>query len=150
MLIDISELLDDPLFVEPIEVGISTRGFDAFGDPTETVVWQTIEANVQTVGDDALQRLEPAERYKPTRQFFTNRIEVRVGDYFKEYGKTYRCITDQDFKKYGYSDSIGMLYNGVEDKNEGGFEPPFGKYFGFADDEFSRNYGFNVGEFTDK
>lgn len=126
MLIDISELLDDPLFVEPTEVGISTRGFDGLGNPTETVAWQTVEANTQTVGDDALQRLDPAERYKPTRQFFTNRIEVREGDYFKEYGKVYRCITDQDFKKYGYSDCIGMLYNGVEDKNEGGFEPPFG------------------------
>lgn len=125
-LLNIAELLDDPLFVEPIEVGISTRGLDDLGNPTETVAWQTVLANVQPLSDDQLQRLPEGERYKPSRQFFTNKLEVREGDYFKEYGKTYRCITDQDFKKHGYSDCIGMLYNGVEDKDEGGFEPPFG------------------------
>lgn len=125
MLINISEILNDPLFVEPIKVGITTRGFDARGLPTETIAWQTVDANVQPLSDDQLQRLPEAERYKASRQFFTNKLEVREGDYFKEYGKTYRCITDQDFKKHGYSDCIGIMYNGVEDNKEDGFKPPF-------------------------
>ena len=125
MLLNISEILNDPLFVEPTEIGITTRGFDSFSNPTESVTWHTVAANVQPVGDDALQQLPEAERYKAKRQLFTNKIEVREGDYFKEYGKTYRCMTDQDFKKHGFSDCIGVLYNGVEDNNEDGFQPPF-------------------------
>lgn len=125
MLINISEILDDPLFVEPVEIGIVTRGFDSFGNPTESIEWKTLNANIQPVSDDQLQRLPEGEKYKPMRQLFTNKIEVREGDYFKEFGKTYRCITDQDFKKHGYSDSIGVLYNGVEDNDEDGFQPPF-------------------------
>lgn len=123
-LINISELLDDPLFVEPTEVGITTRTL-VNGKPVESVVWQTVDANTQTVSDDQLQRLPEGEKYKPMRQFFTNRIEVREGDYFKEFGKTYRCVADQDFKKYGYSDCIGILYNGTEDIKEDGFKPPY-------------------------
>lgn len=124
-MINISELLDDEDFIEPIEIGKTTRGFDSKGKPTESVAWETVMCNVQPVADDVLQRLDPAERYKPNRQLFTNRIELRVGDYFKERDQVYRCITDQDFKKYGYSDCIGILYNGVEVIDEGGFKPPF-------------------------
>lgn len=126
MLINISELLDDPLFVQDIEVGITTRTIDAFGDPKESVAWSTVLANVQTTADDQLQRLPEAERYRPNRQLFTNRIELRVGDYFKYRGQTYRCGADQDFEDYGYADVIGVLYTGVESDNGGGFTPPFG------------------------
>lgn len=124
MLINISELLDDPLFVQDIEVGKTVRTIDSLGNPQETVTWSTYLCNIQTVSDDALQRLAEAERYKPNRQFFTNQLEVRIGDYFKYRGQTYRCVTDQDFEDYGYSDCIGMLYNGVEDQNNDGFKPP--------------------------
>ena len=152
MLINISEILDDPLFVEPVEIGIVTRGFDSFGNPTESIEWKTLNANIQPVSDDQLQRLPEGEKYKPMRQLFTNKIEVREGDYFKEFGKTYRCITDQDFQKHGYSDCIGVLYNGVEDRNEDGFEPPFSdakKPFGFYGPEFGGNYGFGEGVIDD-
>lgn len=153
-LINISEILDDPLFVEPIEVGITTRIIsEDTGLPYESVAWQTVKANVQTVSDDQLQRLPDAERYKPSRQFFSNQVELREGDYFKEFGKVYRCIADQDFKKHGYSDCIGILYNGAEVIKNGdediGFNPPKVRYFGMADREFLDNHGFNVGEFTD-
>ena len=125
MLINISEILDDPLFIQNIDVGVSNRGFDGFGNPTESVLWGTVKANVQTVSDDQLQRLPEAERYKSSRQLFTNEIELRVGDYFKYRGETFRCGADQDFQDYGYSDVIGTLYNGVEDNKEDGFQPPF-------------------------
>lgn len=125
MLIDISELLDDPLFVEPHEVGITTRTI-MNGKPFESVEWVTIKANTQAVGDEALQRLEPAERFKPNYQFFTNVRSVKVGDYLKINDQTYRAVTDQDFDKYGYADNIFILYNGVEDINNDGFEPPYG------------------------
>ena len=74
MLLNISEILNDPLFVEPIEIGITTKGFDAFGNPTESIAWQTVAASVQPVSDDALQQLPEAERYKPKRQLFTNKM----------------------------------------------------------------------------
>lgn len=153
MLLNISEILDDDLFVEPTEIGITTHGFDGDGNPTESVAWQTVSANVQPVGDDQLQRLDPAERYKQNRQLFTNQIEIRIGDYFKEFSELYRCISDQDFKKHGYSDVIGIRYNGVEATEDDGFTPPFAgaiKPFGFAGIEFGGNYGFGEGEFIDK
>ena len=123
MLINISELLDDELFVEPTEVGITTSDI-VDGDPVETVVWHIIDANTQAVGDESLQRLDPAERFKPTLQFFTNRMAVNVGDYLMINGVRWRAITDQDFDKYGYSDNIFILYDGVEDIDNDGFELP--------------------------
>ena len=51
---------------------------------------------------------------------------VKVGDYLRMGGKTYRAVTDQDFDKYGYADNIFILYDGVEDVNNGGFELPYG------------------------
>lgn len=124
-MINISELLDDDLFIQPIEVGFTTRTIDSNGDPQESVAWETLDCNVQTVGDDQLQRLPEAERYKSSRQMFTNRKEVRIGDYFKYRGQTYRCVADQDFDDYGYSDVIGILYNGTEDISNDGFELPY-------------------------
>lgn len=125
MLLNISELLDDELFVEPHEVGITTRTI-VDGNPVESVVWETIIANTQPLGDEQLQRLPEAERFKPNLQFFTNVRSVKVGDYLRLGGKTYRAVTDQDFDEYGYADNIFILYDGVESINSGGFTPPFG------------------------
>ena len=149
MLINISELLDDPLFTEPHEVGITTRT-TVNGKPVESVEWVTINANTQPLGDEALQRLPEAERFKAQYQFFTNVRSVKVGDYLRMNGKKYRAVTDQDFDKYGYADNIFILYDGVEDVNNGGFELPYNdqKYFGFNDGG-DDNYGFGVGSFID-
>ena len=125
MLINISELLDDPLFTEPHEVGITTRT-SVNGKPVESVEWVTINANTQPLGDEALQRLEPAERFKAQYQFFTNVRSVKVGDYLRMNGKKYCAVTDEDFDKYGYADNILILYDGVEDAYNGGFELPYG------------------------
>ena len=125
MLINISELLDDPLFTEAHEVGITTRTI-VNGKPVESVEWVTINANTQPLGDEALQRLPEAERFKPQYQFFTNVRSVKVGDYLRMNGKKYRAVTDQDFDKYGYADKIFILYDGVEDMGNGGFELPYG------------------------
>ena len=102
MLINISELLDDPLFTEPHDVGITTRT-SVNGKPVESVEWVTINANTQPLGDEALQRLPEAERFKAQYQFFTNVRSVKVGDYLRMNGKKYRAVTDQDFDKYGYA-----------------------------------------------
>lgn len=125
MLLNISELLDDELFVEPHEVGIATR-IIVDGNPVESIAWETVKANVQPLGDEQLQRLEPAERFKPNKQFFTNERSVKVGDYLRIKGQVYRAVTDQDFDEYGYADNIFILYDGVESINSGGFTPPFG------------------------
>ena len=125
MLLNIAELLDDPLFVVPHEVGFTTRTI-VNGKPVESVAWETFNCNTQPLGDEALQRLPEAERFKPSYQFFTNVKSVKVGDYLRMGGKTYRAVTDQDFDKYGYADNIFILYDGVEDMNNGGFELPYG------------------------
>lgn len=125
MLLNISELLDDPLFVQDIEVGITTRTI-VNGKPVESVAWEVLSANIQPLDDAQLQRLPEAERFKPSKQFFTNVKSIKVGDYLKHKGQTYRAVTDQDFDEYGYADNIFILYDGVEDINNGGFTPPYG------------------------
>lgn len=125
MLINISELLNDPLFVEDVEVGITTQSI-VNGNPVESIQWVVLLANIQPLGDEALQRLPEAERFKAQYQFFTNVRSVKTGDYLRMGGKTFRAITDQDFDKYGYADNIFILYDGVEDMNNGGFQLPYG------------------------
>lgn len=125
MLINISELLNDPLFVEDVEVGITTQSI-VNGNPVESIQWVVLLANIQPLGNEALQRLPEAERFKAQYQFFTNVRSVKVGDYLKHKGQTYRAVTDQDFDEYGYADNIFILYDGVEDINNGGFTPPYG------------------------
>ena len=93
---------------------------------SSSVAWETFDCNTQPLGDEALQRLPEAERFKPSYQFFTNVKSVKVGDYLRMGGKKYRAVTDQDFDKYGYADNIFILYDGVEDMNNGGFELPYG------------------------
>lgn len=124
-MINISELLNDPFFTEPHKVGKTTRTL-VNGKPVESVTWHTINANTQAVGDEALQQLAEAERFKPKLQFFTNAMEVNIGDYLQIGDKKYRALTEADFNKYGYSDNIFTLYSGVEDIGNGGFTPPWG------------------------
>ena len=124
-MINISELLDDPFFTEPHRVGKTTRN-NVNGKPVESVEWHTIIANSQPVGDEALQQLAEGERFKPKVQFFTNAMEVNVGDYLEIGDKKYRAMTEGDFNKYGYSDNIFTLYSGVEDNENDGFTPPWG------------------------
>ena len=111
-MLDISEILDDPDFIQAVEFGIVTRSLN--GD-TE-VRTSHANTNVQPASANALQRLPELERSKPTLQVFTKKeFKIQNGDfmYFKD--QKWRCVTDEDWSQFGYYDGLFQLYNGAQE-----------------------------------
>ena len=83
-MLGISEILDDPDFIQTVQFGIVTRSLD--GD-IETLKSHA-NTNVQPASANALQRLPEAERSKPTLQVFTKKeFKIQNGDYMYFNGK---------------------------------------------------------------
>ena len=140
-MLDISEILDDPDFIQTVEFGIvsdtanpfgfdgffGNLGFDegcfvrlrepdAYGNPQEFESIYRVWANVQPASANALQRLPELERSKPTLQVFTRKdFQISNGDYLYFGGNKYRCITTEDWSQYGYYDGLFTLYSGAQD-----------------------------------
>lgn len=148
-MLDIEELLHDPDFIEEVEFGIVSDttnpfGFDDFfgnlgfsegkfvkvrepdadGNPEEFESVYRVWANVQPASGNVLQRLPEGERSKPTLQVFTRKsFKIGNGDYLYYDGQKYRCVTDENWSKYGYYDGLFQLYSGAQEINNGGFDP---------------------------
>lgn len=116
-MLDISEILDDEDFIESVEFGIVTRGQDSFGNPKDTEELKTHHnTNVQPASGNSLQRLPEGERSKPHLQVFTKKeFKIQNGDYMYYDGKKWRCVTDENWSRYGYYDGIFALYSGAQD-----------------------------------
>lgn len=110
-MLNISEILDDPDFVEEVTfILVAEDGIET------TVVHPT--TNVQPATANSLQRLEVLERSKPYMQVFTkSSCYIKNGDYMIYNGEKWRCVTDEDWRKYGYCDGIFVRYSGVSDIN---------------------------------
>lgn len=140
-MLDISEILDDPDFIEQVEFGIvsdegNSFGFDDFfgvlgfgegrfvklrepdekGNPKEYESIYCAWANVQPASGSVLQRLPEGERSKPSFQVFTKKdFKIGNGDYLYYGGEKYRCMTDENWSDYGYYDGLFQLYSGAQD-----------------------------------
>ena len=125
MLLDISEILDDPDFIQTVEFGIVTQSTNGTGDPLETEVRSSHDnTNVQPASGATLQRLPEGERTKDVLQVFTkSSFPIKNGDYMYFNNLKYRCITTEDWTQYGYSDSIFIRYEGSQDITSEGFSP---------------------------
>ena len=125
MLLDISEILDDPDFIQTVEFGIVTQSTNATGDPLETELRQSHDnTNVQPASGATLQRLPEGERTRDVLQVFTkSEFPLKNGDYMYFGGFKYRCITTENWTQYGYSDSIFIRYEGATDIAGEGFSP---------------------------
>ena len=111
-MLDISEILDDPNFIQTVEFGIVTRSLN--GD-TEVRASHT-NTNVQPASANALQRLPELERSKPTLQVFTKKeFKIKNGDFMYFKGQKWRCVTDEDWSSYGYHDGLFQLYSGAQE-----------------------------------
>lgn len=107
-MLDISELLDDPDFVQSIIFEHGTHP----------------NTCVQPASGNALQRLPEGERSKPSYQVFTkSNFPIKNGDIMFYKGEKYRCVTDENWSDYGYYDGIFQLYSGAQEINHGGFDP---------------------------
>lgn len=111
-MLNISELLDDPDFIQPINFGITTKTLSG-----ETIQWKVYNNTcVQSAGGAALQRLDVGERTKDIQDVFTKEdFPLKNGDYMEYKGKKYRCITEDNFDDYGYYNGLFMLYSGAQD-----------------------------------
>ena len=111
-MLDISEILDDPDFVQTVEFGIVTRSLSG-----DTEVKKTHDnTNVQPASGNALQRLPELERSKPTLQVFTKKeFKIQNGDFMYFNNQKWRCVTDEDWHQYGYYDGLFQLYNGAQE-----------------------------------
>lgn len=142
-MLDISEILYDKDFVEIVEFGIVSDetnpfGFDDFfgivgfeegrfvkirepdenGNPQEFESVYFDWANVQPASGASLQRLDVGERTKESLQVFTRKyMKISNGDYMTYEGRKYRCVTEENWSKYGYYDGIFQLYSGAQDIN---------------------------------
>ena len=125
MLLDISEILDDPDFIQTVEFGIVTQSSTGTGEPLETEVRSSHEnTNVQPASGATLQRLPEGERTKDVLQVFTkSSFPIKNGDYMYYEGLKYRCITEENWSKHGYYDAIFIRYEGSQDITSEGFDP---------------------------
>ena len=125
MLLDISEILDDPDFIQTVEFGIVTQSSTGTGDPLETEVRSSHDnTNVQPASGATLQRLPEGERTKDVLQVFTkSSFPIKNGDYMYYEGLKYRCITEENWSKHGYYDAIFIRYEGSQDITSKGFDP---------------------------
>ena len=125
MLLDISEILDDPDFIQTVEFGIVTQSSTGAGDPLETEVRSSHDnTNVQPASGATLQRLPEGERTKDVLQVFTkSSFPIKNGDYMYYEGLKYRCITEENWSKHGYYDAIFIRYEGSQDITSEGFDP---------------------------
>ena len=125
MLLDISEILDDPDFIQTVEFGIVTQSSTGTGEPLETEVRSSHEnTNVQPASGATLQRLPEGERTKDVQQVFTKKeFPIKNGDYMYFNNLKYRCITTEDWTQYGYYDAIFIRYEGSQDITSEGFDP---------------------------
>lgn len=124
-LLNISEVLDDPLFIQSVEFGIVTRQQGDKGEPSELIDKKTHSNTcVQPASGNTLQRLPEGERSKPHLQVFTKAaLEIKNGDYMYFEGKQWRCVTDENWSQYGYYDGVFVLYNGAQDIISGAPNP---------------------------
>lgn len=107
-MLDISEILDDPDFVQSVQFGILTND-------VETLVTYP-NTNVQPASGAALQRLPEAERTKPVLQVFTKSSQpFKNRDFMYFNGQKWRCTTEENWSQYGYYDGLFTLYNGAQD-----------------------------------
>ena len=111
-MLDISEILDDPDFIQTVEFGIVTRSLNG-----DTEVKKThANTNVQPASGNALQRLPELERSKPTLQVFTKKeFKIQNGDFMYFKGQKWRCVTDEDWSQFGYYDGLFQLYSGAQE-----------------------------------
>lgn len=111
-MLNISELLGDPFFIQTVEFGIITR--DITGETESKATHKN--TNVQPASGDTLERLAEGERSKPTMQVFTKEsFPINNGDYMYYKGKKWRCVTDENWDDYGYYDGLFQLYSGAQD-----------------------------------
>lgn len=124
-MLDISELLDDEDFIQTVEFGIVNQLSNGDGEPLETEVMDSHpNTNVQPASGAALQRLPEGERTKDIQQVFTkSSFPIKNGDYMYYDGIKYRCITKENWSKYGYYDGLFIRYEGSQEINSEGFDP---------------------------
>lgn len=124
-MINISEVLDDPLFIQPIEFGIISNKTNSNGDVVETEVRSThANTNVQPASAAVLQLLPEGERTKEIYQVFTKAyFPLKNGDYMYYLGNKYRCYMIEKWEQYGYSDGIFIKYSGAQEIIGDGFQP---------------------------
>lgn len=105
-MLDISEILDDEDFIQPVTFGILVNGVEQKKTHRTT--------NVQQASPNTLQRLDVNERSKPYLQVFTKAsFHVKNGDYMYFKGKKWRCVIDEDWSDYGYYDTVFVQYSGA-------------------------------------
>jgi hypothetical protein len=108
-MLNISEVLDDRDFVETVTFLLVQE------DGTEKEVTHAT-TNVQPATANALQRLDVLERSKPYMQVFTKTsCPIKNGDYMIYNNEKWRCVTDEDWSRYGYYDGIFVRYVGASD-----------------------------------
>ena len=119
-MLNIRENLLDPDFIQPIEFGIVTRSLNG-----ESVEWLVHENTcIQSASGAPLQRLPELERSKPSYDVFTlDTFPLKNGDYLKYKGKTYRCVTQDNFDDYGYYNGLFQLYSGAQVKPDDDLDP---------------------------
>lgn len=119
-MLDISEVLDDPDFIQTVEFGIIARN----GASETESKSSHANTNVQPASGTVLQRLPELERSKPTLQVFTkSSFPIKNGDYMYFNGKKWRCVTDEDWSQYGYYDGLFQLYSGAQVKPDDDLDP---------------------------
>ena len=114
-----SEILDDPFFIETVEFLITENKSDSRGNPLEITESKTHKnTNVQPATGSTLLRLPEGERETPSMQVFTkSSFPIKNGDYMLYDGKKWRCMTEDNWSKYGHYDSIFVRYKESESIN---------------------------------
>lgn len=125
MLLNISEILDDPDFIQTVEFGIVNQSTNNDGDPLETEVRSShSNTNVQPASGATLQRLPEGERTRDILQVFTkSEFPTKNGDYMYFNNLKYRCVTTENWSQYGYYDSLFIRYEGAAEITSTGFNP---------------------------
>lgn len=125
MLLNISEILDDPDFIQTVEFGRIFSSTNDYGEPVELEIKNThSNTNVQPASGATLQRLPEGERTRDVLQVFTkSSFPIKNSDYMYFKGLKYRCITTEDWSEHGYYDGLFIRYEGAAEITSEGFNP---------------------------
>lgn len=121
MLIDVSEIFDDPQLTQDVPLRRGIGEYRANGTWTgEYADAVDIVAIVHATKPDDLQLLPEGERYLPTKKIFTP-DPITAGDLFEYQGTTWRVSALGDWTEYGFYNGIAVRHDGVAKPDSGGF-----------------------------
>lgn len=121
MLVDVSEIFNDPAFTQTVPLRRGQGEYLADGtwtgdyaDPVDII------AIVHATKPDDLQLLPEGERHLPNKKVFTP-DPISAGDLITYQGATWRVSALSDWTEYGFYNGIAVRHGGVAQPDPGGF-----------------------------